>query len=224
MALCAATPARAQAPAPGGGVPPALADRVAAAVAARWAVAPQAVRLDWGRRPVAGGDGRGAATLSDGAPFTLLGRGDGGWFAVVFGPGGIGVAARVRAGTLDTTAVATRPLAPGAALAEADVALVPRVRWDVPRQGRERPAAGWIVRRPVAAGGSLEPPVTAPPPLVAAGSRVRLVVTGGGVSVALDGVALQDARLGQRVLVRRDGRARPLWGTVAGPGLVRLDS
>ena len=215
--LAAAAGAPAQEP-EGGAAPPCVAARVDSAVAARWGVAPDLVRLDWGPRAF-------PATLGDSTAVRLLGRGDDGWFAVWLDtPRRPRIAARVRAGTLDTMAIAARPLAMGAVLVDSDIALTTRVRWGPPEAGRARPAAGWLLHWPVAPGSPLDPPVATAPPLVAAGARVRLYYANQTVSLALEGVALQDGRLGQRILVRPDGRSRSLWGTVDGPGVVRLAS
>ena len=213
--LVAAAGARAQEP---GAAPPGVAARVDSAVAARWGVAPDRVRLEWGPRVF-------PAVVGESTAVRLLGRGDGGWFAVWFDtPGHPRLAARVRAGTLDTMAVAAHPLAMGAVLSDSDIALTTRVRWGPPEAGGSRPAAGWLLHWPVAAGSPLDPPVATAPPLVAAGARVRLFYANRTVTLALEGVALQDGRLGQRILVRPDGGARSLWGTVDGPGVVRLAS
>jgi flagella basal body P-ring formation protein FlgA len=215
--LAGAVPAGAQSAAGPGQLPPGLAAHVAAQVAALWAVAPDAVRLEWGKRAF-------PATLSASTPLRLLGRGDDGWFAVVFDPpGGPQLAARVRAGVLDSTALAARPLPAGARLTPQDITRELRLRWGRAPSDSTRPEAGWLVRRAVVAGTPLDSPVAVPPPAISAGAPVRLLYAQGTVTVSLGGTALQDGRLGQRILVRPDGRRLAVSGTVADTNLVQLD-
>ena len=211
--LAGAAPARAQSAAQ---VPPGLGAQVAAQVAERWAVAPEAVRLEWGRGAL-------AAALTASTPFRLLGRGDAGWFAVVFEPpGGPQLAVRVRAGVLDSVVLAARPLAALTRLAPADITRQLRLRWGSAPAASARPEAGWLLRRAVAAGTPLDSPLAVPPPLISAGTPVRLLYGQGAVTVSLRATALQDGRLGQRILVRPDGRRLAVSGTVAGTDVVQL--
>ena len=214
--LAGAAAARAQSAAARGEVPAGLAAQVAARVAALWAVAPEAVHLDWGRRSFPAG-------LTATTPFRLLGRGDGGWFAVVFEPpGSPQTAARVRAGVLDDAELAARPLAAGTRLAAEDIARTTRLHWGRAPSAAARAEVGWLLRRAVAAGTPLDSPVAVPPPLLRAGAPVRLLYTQGAVTVTLGGTALQDGRLGQRILVRPDGRRLAVSGTVADSDVVQL--
>ncbi len=199
-------------------VPPVLGGRVAAGVARMWDVEPEAVRLTWGRLPV-------SAVLTDDAPFRFLGRGEGGWFVVLFSPKGQpAAAARVRAGVADSVAVASRPLGIGARLASEDLSFRPEIHWGAPDVRPERRAAlGWVVRRALAVGEALESPLVAPPTMVEAGRPIRVLWSGGAVTVAIDGVALNAAALGQPVRVRTVSRTGMLRGTVTGPGEARMD-
>jgi flagella basal body P-ring formation protein FlgA len=206
---------------PAAAVPPALAAAVAAAIASQWDVEPARLVLEWGAAFAAESLGVGAET-----PFRLLGGSREGWFAVVFErrerpP----VATRVRAGVVESLDVARRPLTAGSRISPADVRREARVAWGPP-SARQEPGveAGWIVRRAVAEGTVVEPPMASPPSIVAAGSSVRLIWTRGAVSVAVDATALHDAALGAPILVRVPGRRGQLRGTVAGPGLVSMSS
>lgn len=147
-------------------------------------------------------------------------------------------------------AVAARPIARGAVLEGADIAMVP----DTLRAYRERPAGatngavnggagawqatgpaadaanapvqpGWVARRPIAAGEPLRAPAVAPPVAVRYGQAVRCVYRTEGLAVTVAGTAVADAPVGARVAVRVEGngRARRLEGTVIGPALVQLD-
>jgi flagella basal body P-ring formation protein FlgA len=107
-------------------------------------------------------------------------------------------------------------------LRDGDLALAARVRWGAPEGAPPRPAEGWVVRRAVAAGTTLEAPIVTPPPVVAAGTQVSVEWVSGEISVRFEGTALHDAALGERVLVRPAGRAGAVRGTVTGPAAVRL--
>ena len=158
------------------------------------------------------------------APFKILGGADE-WFVLSIDTGDGDVAAlRVRAGGEDSVCVATRDLARGEHLHESDIALTPRVRWGAPRnnRGATRPAAGWQLRRAVVAGTVIDSPTALPPELVSAGDRIELWWSRGDVALALSGVALHGARLGEAVRVRIDGRPRPLLAIVDAPGRARI--
>ena len=197
-------------------VPPAVAARVADALALRWAVPVSRIVLAWGsaaRLPYATPD----------VPFRLVGGDAAGWFAAVFEPEGHpAIAVRVRAGVVESVTVAARALTRGARLAPQDLARVVRTSWGAPRSDNAGPAEGWVVRRALAAGTPLDAQVATPPPLVSAGALVRVEWTLGNVTLGFDGTALHDAVLGAPILVRQAGRSAAVRGTVVGPAAVRL--
>jgi flagella basal body P-ring formation protein FlgA len=199
-------------------VPGPLAGRVAETIAATWRVPPVDLRLDW-RGP---GSGR---PLAADVPFHLAGRGDGGWFVVVFEPAGEPpVALRVRAGVEDTVAVAARPLAAGARVASGDLVSERRLRWGPPAADPgARPGVGWEIRRPLASGEVVAWPAATPPPWVAGGEPVRLVWERGTVAISMMGTALHSARRGETVRARVEGRPGPLAGRVTEPGIAVLE-
>jgi flagella basal body P-ring formation protein FlgA len=203
-------------PADGPAMPAGLAARVSADVAAVWSVPASAVRLEWGRGV--------PATVLEATPYRLAGRGTDGWFVVVFEPAGGAAAVRLHAGTMDTVQVATRALPVGSRLASTDLEASARLRWGPPVTRSETPGPGWQVRRPIAVGEALSRPAVAPPLLVAAGSAVRLLWERGGVQIALDGIALNDARQGETVRARVEGRGRYAAGTVIAPGTAALSN
>lgn len=84
-----------------------------------------------------------------------------------------------------------------------------------------RAVAGWIVRRPVAAGEVLRAPGIMAPPLVSAGSAVTAIWQDGSLKLVLTGVAMNSASLGASVGVRID-RTRRLDGVAIAPNTVRL--
>jgi flagella basal body P-ring formation protein FlgA len=199
-------------------VPAPLAAAVGGAIAGRWAVDSMRVRLEWGSVP-------GAAVLSAATPFHLVGKGDDGWFVALFGPAaGSPVAIRVHAGVLDSVSVAARALGTGVELVATDLRRDARVRWGVPAAAALAPAEGRVTRRPLAEGDAISDANATPPQVVRSGDAVRLEWRRGGVIVALDGVALGSAAMGQTVRVRIAERGGQRSGRVTGPNAVRLDS
>ena len=198
-------------------LPPLLTQRVAGAVADRWAIAPEQIRLEWTGLQRVG-------TLSGLTQFKLLGRGDDGWFAVLFEPAfGAPLAARLHAGIADSAAVAARPLASGALLTHADLRYEVRVRWRPPSRKHEPLARpGDLVRRSIASGELLSSPSVVPAPIVAAGASVRVEWRRGDVVIELQGIAVNAAGTGESVHVRVDGRTGQLRGTAVASNLVRV--
>jgi flagella basal body P-ring formation protein FlgA len=205
-------------PGPAPAVPPALATRVAAAVAGVWVVDTASLRLEWGAV-------QHAEDLSASTPFRLVGRGSDGWFAVVFSPDAAHPsAARLHAGIVDSVLVMARALGAGDTLAADAVRGEERVRWGMPaRVQRQSPAIGWIARRPLAVGDLVTASTVEPPPAVHAGQTVRLEWVRGDVIVALDGTALNDAALGEPVHARIAGRTGQRSGVAGTNGTVRMD-
>ncbi|HYC30817.1 MAG TPA: flagellar basal body P-ring formation chaperone FlgA [Gemmatimonadales bacterium] len=202
----------------GAAVPAAVSVAVAFEIAGRWGVEADGVRLEWGAVPA-------AAAVRDSTPFRLVGKGMDGSFVVVFEPAGASPAAvRVRAGVADSAVRATRALARGTVLAAEDLRTEPSVQWGPPREGGDMPAAGWTTLRPLASGDLVTSANAAMPQIVKAGDPVRVEWRRGGVLVALDGVALNPAGVGQPVRVRLGGRGGQRSGQASGPGLVSLDS
>jgi flagella basal body P-ring formation protein FlgA len=219
--LAAAQAAAQQArPVPAGSdaaLPPLLVQRVAGAVAERWAIAPEQVRLEWTGL-------QRTSALSGLTQFKLLGRGEDGWFAVLFEPAvGAPLAARLHAGIADSAAIAARPLSAGALLTSDDVRYEMRVRWQQPnRSSGSRVQPGDLVRRPIATGEVLSAPSVVPAPLVTAGASVRVEWRRGDVVIELQGTAVNAASAGEVVQVRVDGRTGQLRGTAVANNLVRV--
>ncbi len=197
-------------------VPARVASRIAEAVGRAWGVEARGLTLAFGTGSLAG--------VPDTAAFRLLGRGDGGWFAVTFELGDRpSRAIRLRAGMAEWQPVSARALRPGIYLTQDDIRQESRVRWGPPEPGGESlVAAGWIVTRMVSPGDALDRTRVAPAPVVAAGGPVRMRWQQGGVSVVLIGVALNDAAVGDRVRVHGTNRPGVLVGTVTAPGEARM--
>ncbi len=195
----------------------ALAARVASRLAESWRVPVEEVRLAWGRATE-------IASMPDDVPFRILGRGEDGWFVVVFDPAETGAAAvRVRAGVERTVMVATRSLPAGSRLADGDLREEVRVRWGVPGPDTTaRPGTGWDVRRLLRAGEVVLPPAVTAPPIVLAGQPVKLQWESGGVRVSVVGIALNSARAGEMVRARLEERPARLTATATAPGVAVL--
>lgn len=196
-----------------------LATVVAAQIADKWSVDAADVQLDFGRAAAQ------VAALPASASCRLAGKGTDGYFVCLFhGDGADDVAVRVRAGVREATPVAAHALSAGAILAEGDVTTTVGSHWGPPRTLTHgtAPAAGWIVRRALAAGDALRDTDAAPPALVQQGQTVRVMWDRGAVHLEWNGVALNAARRGERVRARVDGRAIALDGIAADEGVVQL--
>jgi flagella basal body P-ring formation protein FlgA len=194
-----------------------LAARVAERIAGAWRVPVGQVRLLWGHSS-------GTASPADETTFRVLGRGEDGWFVVVFDPAAsTAVAVRVRAGVERPVMVASRSLPAGSRLTDGDLREEMRVHWGVPAADSAlTPGTGWEVRRLLAAGEVIAAPAVAPPPLVFAGQPVRMEWQRGGVEVSVVGIALNNARRGETVRARLEERPARLTGTVVAPGTAVL--
>jgi flagella basal body P-ring formation protein FlgA len=123
-----------------------------------------------------------------------------------------------------TVAVATRALARGDTLRREDIAMRDTVilwRWATQTPDTTRAQAGWITRRPMAAGEVLRAPAVMPPPLVTSGTTVAAIWQDGPLRLVLSGVATNSATAGAPVGVRID-RTRRLDGVAIAPNTVRL--
>lgn len=223
LALCAlvAAPVSAQAPAAPKATPivvfqpdSALAQRVRAAVAGRWAVAPGAVRLSWGRV---------RATQAPGADarFRLVGSGASGeWVVDILSGATRTVGIRVRAGVVSAERVAAHDIPRGATLAAADMAHRQLLRWGPPR-GHAAVAEGWVAQRRITAGEPLREPAVSPPLVVRAGESVTIVWHQPGIALSLAGRALGSAVKGAAVpVITASGRR--LRGVATRSGVVDL--
>lgn len=198
-------------------VPAAVEVRVAETIARAWQVPSATIQLEWGHVPS-------AYPIDAAATFRLLGQGADGNFVIAFElPGGHQSAVKVRAGVLDSVLIATRPLPTGTRLGLRDVTLSTRLHWGPPQVADEQPGPGWIVKHSLAMGALIAAPAVAPPPMIAAGEPVKLQWESGPVTVAVTGVAVNEAGMGQLVQVRTTGRAGLVRGIVTGPGTARME-
>lgn len=194
-----------------------LAGRIAASIADVWQVESDVVHLEWGALQL-------DRPLLDDVPFRVVGRGTDGWFAVVFESNDRAtVAARVHAGVEDTVVAATRPLTSGTRLQAGDYERTVKVQWGPPRSNSAvLPGVGWEVRRGIASGTELTTPAVTEPYAVTVGAPVQLVWQRGSVEVSVSGVAMNAARIGDRVKARLDGRSGRVNGIVTAPGVAKI--
>ena len=122
--------------------------------------------------------------------------------------------ARVKLAPLRRVLVAARPLAAGGAVAAGDLAIETRatdLAWSIDPDA----LAGAAVLREVAAGAVVTERDVAPPPPVAAGTEVQVVVARGALRVAVSGILERPTRPGEPCTVRLSADHRILRGRLA---------
>jgi flagella basal body P-ring formation protein FlgA len=121
--------------------------------------------------------------------------------------------------------VLTRSVQPGEVLAAEHLTVAQRSAAALPFDYLSDPAQaiGFAVRRSQAAGAVLVPAVIESPHVVERGALVTLIARDGAITVKSEGIAIESARLNQRVKVR-SASGRVIEGTAAGPGQVRVGS
>jgi flagella basal body P-ring formation protein FlgA len=119
--------------------------------------------------------------------------------------------------------VLRRNVQTGETLDADDVAVERRPSASLPYDYLSEPdqAVGFTVRRTQTEGTIVVPAALERPEAVARGTLVTLRAGDGGITVKSDGVALDAARLGQRLRVR-SASGRIVEGTAEGPGQVRV--
>jgi flagella basal body P-ring formation protein FlgA len=200
-------------------IPASLAHQVTGTIARQWNEDSTQLQLEWGRVPS-------TATFPATTDIHLVGRGDGGWFVVVFTPGAASpFAVRVRAGAPDSVLLAARTIEAGRPLAAEDLHPLPRIRWGPPADPTTaRIGVGWVTRHALMAGTEVTDGSVMPPPLVHVGDPVRLEWRRGAVLITLDGTSLDAGGAGQTVRVHVGQNRGAKSGTVLATGTVRLDS
>lgn len=121
--------------------------------------------------------------------------------------------------------VTTRFLTKGEEITSADVTVERRDTAGLAASYLREPgeAIGKALTRPVQRGSLLLPNYLQVPRVVQRGERVTLMVEIGGLVVRSEGITLGDAGLGERVQVRNESSKRVIEGTVASPGMVRVN-
>ena len=120
--------------------------------------------------------------------------------------------------------VAARPLGRGHTLAGGDVRLEERERGAMSHGSLTEvaQAIGQTVRRPVQAGDVLTPRHVAAPLAVERGQQVTLLAASGPIQVRVEGLALANGAVGQRIPVRNMSTRRDLEGIVRSPKVVEI--
>jgi flagella basal body P-ring formation protein FlgA len=119
--------------------------------------------------------------------------------------------------------VARRNLQAGEALTPADVEVRQQSAASLPLDYFSDPeqVVGLVVRRTQAAGAVLAPGALEHRQVIERGALVTLTAGSGAVTVKSEGIALEPARLQQRIRVRSVS-GRVIEGTVEAPGQVRV--
>ncbi len=86
-----------------------------------------------------------------------------------------------------------------------------------------KPLIGQQLKYPLPAGAPLNHHNVKPEKIVRRGDLITLVAEAGSMSVRMNGTALTDASLGQRVKVKNSSSNRVVEGIVDGPGIVRVN-
>jgi flagella basal body P-ring formation protein FlgA len=121
--------------------------------------------------------------------------------------------------------VLARSVQPGDVLTAADITVAERSAATLPFDYMSAPeqAIGFAVRRSQAAGAVLVPAALESPTVVERGALVTVIAGVGPVTVKSEGVAIDSARLNERVKVR-SASGRVIEGTAEAPGQVRVGS
>lgn len=112
----------------------------------------------------------------------------------------------------------------GAVIGPADIALVKKDLSELGGGYLTTPgqAIGMAARRGLAGGSVLSAEQLTPPKMIRRGEKVVIRAESGGYQINMSGEALADGEQGQRIRVRNEQSGRIVQGTVAGPGLLRV--
>ena len=81
---------------------------------------------------------------------------------------------------------------------------------------------GQQLKYPVAMGTVISQQTVKPKKIVRRGEMITLIAVAGSMQVKMNGTALSDASLGQKIRVKNSSSKRVVEGVVDGPGLVRV--
>lgn len=130
----------------------------------------------------------------------------------------------VKVRVMRNVVVAARPLAANQSLTAADVTLQQRDIGEL-RQGylqQAEQALGQQLKYPLAMGVVVQPNSLKAEKLIRRGERIVLVATAGSMEVRMNGTAMEDAGMGERVKVKNSSSQRVVEGTVHAPGIVHV--
>lgn len=120
--------------------------------------------------------------------------------------------------------VLTRPVARGAALTAQDIDVELREAGGLGSGYFEDPAAvlGKVLTRPGSPGQVVVPTLVTGAVAVKRGQQVTLTANSGGIMVRMEGTALADGSIGERLKVKNNSSARVVEGTVLPDGSVEI--
>jgi len=130
----------------------------------------------------------------------------------------------VKVKVLQAVVVAVKPLSANQIITSADVKLQ-QVDIGALRQGyinNIRQIVGQELKYPIAMGSIIKPQSVRAQKLVHRGEHIILVALAGKMEVRMNGTALSDASLGQRVRVKNNSSKRVVEGVVDAPGIVKV--
>jgi len=130
----------------------------------------------------------------------------------------------VKVKVLQAVVVAVKPLSANQIIASSDVKLQ-QVDIGALRQGyinSIRQIVGQELKYPIAMGTVIKPKSVRAQKLVHRGEHIMLVALAGKMEVRMNGIALSDASLGQRVRVKNSSSKRVVEGVVDAPGIVKV--
>lgn len=130
----------------------------------------------------------------------------------------------VRVKIMKQVVVAARPLAANRNLTESDVRLQTRDIADL-RQGyldSKQKVVGQQLKYPLAVGRIIPSRSLKMEKVVRRGDQISLVATAGTMEVRMNGTALDDASVGEKVKVKNSSSERVVEGIVHGPGIVKV--
>ncbi len=130
----------------------------------------------------------------------------------------------VKTQIFERVAISLRPLARGEAVSKDDFELTRRdvARINYSYYTDSQKVAGTVVRRPLRAGRIITRGDVRPRKLVHRGKTVRITANSVGIVVAVKGVALDNASLGETVRVRNTSSKRIIEATVSGVDKVKV--
>ena len=120
--------------------------------------------------------------------------------------------------------VARAPIPRGAVIGEADLEMAEKELNALGRNYFDDPGqvVGKTARRNIPAGSSFGAGAVEAAVVIGRGDSVRISSGGSGLTVSMEGKALTDGRVGERIRVQNLSSGRTLQATVVGPGEVRV--
>jgi len=130
----------------------------------------------------------------------------------------------VKVKVFKTIVVANRSLSANHIITESDIKKQTRDVGDLRRGylSDTKQLVGQQLKYSMSMGAVINPNSIRPQKIVRRGEQISLVASVGGMEVRMNGTALADAQLGQKVKVKNSSSKRVVEGIVAGPGIVKV--